>query len=187
MIVAPMITLTANKRPNLIRTFAIQQRDSTWRIFELTNWVVNKMAVILHATFSPIFWREHVSHVHFIVLRSARPGLTLSDTKVTRNSAFRLIYDIFIPLSLKFVLKGHADNLGSGNDSVSSGNKSLHERDLCRHMWSPGHNEITYVSKLTHWGRVTHICVSKITTIGSDNGLSPGRRQAITRINAGYC
>ena len=32
---------------------------------------------------------------------------------------------------------------------------------------------------LTHWGRVTHICVSKLTTIGSDNGLSPGRRQAI--------
>ena len=29
---------------------------------------------------------------------------------------------------------------------------------------------------LTHWGRVTHICVSKLTIIGSDNGLSPGRR-----------
>ena len=26
---------------------------------------------------------------------------------------------------------------------------------------------------LTHWGRVTHICISKITIIGSDNGLSP--------------
>ena len=32
---------------------------------------------------------------------------------------------------------------------------------------------------LTHWGRVTHICVSKLTIIGPDNGLSPGRRQAI--------
>ena len=32
---------------------------------------------------------------------------------------------------------------------------------------------------LTHWGRATHICVGKLTTIGSDNGLSPGRRQAI--------
>ena len=32
---------------------------------------------------------------------------------------------------------------------------------------------------LTHWGRVTHICISKLTIIGSDNGLSPGRRQAI--------
>ena len=35
------------------------------------------------------------------------------------------------------------------------------------------------VSVKTHWGRVTHICVSKLTIIGSDNGLSPGRRQAI--------
>ena len=32
---------------------------------------------------------------------------------------------------------------------------------------------------LTHWGRVTQICVSKLTIIGSDNGLWPGRRQAI--------
>ena len=38
---------------------------------------------------------------------------------------------------------------------------------------------------LTHWGRVTHICVSKLTIIGSDNGLSPDRRQAIIWINAG--
>ena len=38
---------------------------------------------------------------------------------------------------------------------------------------------------LTHWGRVTHICVSELTIIGSDNGLSPGRRQAIIWTNAG--
>ena len=28
---------------------------------------------------------------------------------------------------------------------------------------------------LTHWGRVTHIYASKLTTIGPDNGLSPRR------------
>ena len=38
---------------------------------------------------------------------------------------------------------------------------------------------------LTHWGRVTHICVGKLTNIDSDNGLSPGRRQAIIWTNAG--
>ena len=38
---------------------------------------------------------------------------------------------------------------------------------------------------LTHWGRVTHICVSRLTITGSDNGLSPGRRQAIIWTNAG--
>ena len=38
---------------------------------------------------------------------------------------------------------------------------------------------------LTHWGRVTHICVGNLTIIGSDNGLSPGRRQAIIWTNVG--
>ena len=38
---------------------------------------------------------------------------------------------------------------------------------------------------LTHWGRVTHICISKIIIIGSDNGLSSGRRQAIIWTNDG--
>ena len=41
------------------------------------------------------------------------------------------------------------------------------------------------IMRLTHWGRVTHICVSKLTIIGSDNGLSPDRRQAIVWTNAG--
>ena len=38
---------------------------------------------------------------------------------------------------------------------------------------------------LTHWGRVTHICVSKLTIIGSDNGLAPGWHQAIIWTSAG--
>ena len=38
---------------------------------------------------------------------------------------------------------------------------------------------------LTHWGWVTHICISKLTIIGSDNGLSPTRRQAIIWTSAG--
>ena len=38
---------------------------------------------------------------------------------------------------------------------------------------------------LTHWGRATHVFVSKFTITASDNGLSPGRRQAIIWNNAG--
>ena len=41
------------------------------------------------------------------------------------------------------------------------------------------------IMNLTHWGRMTHIWVGKLTTIGSDNGLSPGRRQVIIWTNAG--
>ena len=40
-----------------------------------------------------------------------------------------------------------------------------------------------YVS-VTHWGRLMHICVRRLTVIGPDNGLSPYRRQAIIRTNS---
>ena len=41
------------------------------------------------------------------------------------------------------------------------------------------------MARLTNWSRVTHICVANTTIIGSDNGLSPGRRQAINWTNDG--
>ena len=37
--------------------------------------------------------------------------------------------------------------------------------------------------RLTQWGRVMHMCVSKLTIIGSDNGLSPARRHVIIWTN----
>ena len=51
-------------------------------------------------------------------------------------------------------------------------------------MWSFGCGAMKR-GPLTHWGRVTHLCVGNLTIIGSDNGLSPGRRQAIIGTNAG--
>ena len=57
------------------------------------------------------------------------------------------------------------------------GHKFTKQNNTC--WWSHS------VFQLTHWGRVTHICVSNLTSIGSDNGFSPGRRQAIIRTNAG--
>ena len=41
------------------------------------------------------------------------------------------------------------------------------------------------MGSLTHWGRVMHICIGKLTNIDSGNGLSPERRQAIIWTNAG--
>ena len=37
----------------------------------------------------------------------------------------------------------------------------------------------------THWGRVTHEYIGNVNIIGSDNGLLPGRHQAIIWTNAG--
>ena len=45
------------------------------------------------------------------------------------------------------------------------------------YKYQRGHKRGIYM--LTHWGRVTHIWVNKLTTTSSDNGLSPGRRQVI--------
>ena len=39
----------------------------------------------------------------------------------------------------------------------------------------------------THFGRVTHIFVSDLSIIGSNNGLSPDRHQGIIWTNAEYC
>ena len=52
------------------------------------------------------------------------------------------------------------------------------------------HNSVTCFknlthSVLTHCDRMRHICVGNLTIFASDNGLSPGRPQAIIRTNAG--
>ena len=55
-------------------------------------------------------------------------------------------------------------------------------------LWSLKAPTLTFkilLSLLIHWGRAMHMCVSNLTIIGSDNGLSPGRRQAIIWTNAG--
>ena len=90
--------------------------------------------------------------------------------------------------------------------SIIHNYKAFHFRHHCRYdspcncqcCWSKtnhfcvmlGEAHHNYLAKsllwwLTHCGRVTHICVGELTIIGSDNGLSPERRQAIIWTNAG--
>ena len=74
---------------------------------------------------------------------------------------------------------------------MPSGNKPLPGPMLilvCSAICDPGlyrHMPGLCQNALTHWGRVTHICVSEVTIIGSDNDLSPDRRQAIIWTNVG--
>ena len=51
------------------------------------------------------------------------------------------------------------------------------QRTICHR--NPNEEVTLSMLSLTHWGRVTHIYVGKLTIIDSDNGLSPGRCQAI--------
>ena len=56
---------------------------------------------------------------------------------------------------------------------------------LYKFFYRRSHNMGIWYHMLTHWGRVTHICIGKLVIIGSNNGLSPDRRQAIIWTNAG--
>ena len=76
------------------------------------------------------------------------------------------LYDPFV----QFVVRDHTNQT---LDMDFGGNWSV---------WKP---VLKLFAMLTHWGWVTHICVSKLTIIGSDNNLSPDRRQAIIWTNAG--
>ena len=85
-----------------------------------------------------------------------------------------LIFNIFINDILYFIQDGNLFNYADDNCVT------MHHKELTT-LQGILQNE----AKLTHWGRVTHICVGEQTIIGSDNGLSPGRRQAIIWTNAG--
>ena len=60
------------------------------------------------------------------------------------------------------------------------GRRLMYVHDMSR---NPCHKEFMS-SWSKSWGQGTHICVGNLTMIGSDNGLSPGRRQAIIWTNA---
>ena len=72
----------------------------------------------------------------------------------------------------------HKTNLAGSAQDINSSMTLKHTLvNILSHLPSP--------PELTHHGRVMHICVSKQIIIGSDNGLSPYRRQTIIWTNAG--
>ena len=82
---------------------------------------------------------------------------------------------LLVQISLIFVPKGRIDNNSAlvmpwhrTVDKPLLKSKLIHIHDD-KFMSSLCHNG------LTHLGRVLHICISKLTIIGSDNGFSPGR------------
>ena len=89
-----------------------------------------------------------------------------------------------------YVINVHWMEISSGRLSWSSletlkASCDVLSDDLGDHPVSVYCNSLRPDDALIDWGRVTHICVSELTIIGSDNGLSPGRRQAIIWNNAG--
>ena len=87
----------------------------------------------------------------------------------------------------QFVWRGHAFLLPAHNCrlmyTLQSGNRAMLDCSVF-FLWLIVGPLLSNPS-LTHWDRVTHICVGNLIIIGSYNGLAPGRRQAIIWTNAG--
>ena len=83
----------------------------------------------------------------------------------------------------------HTDNLQNERNGHirKSHNKAFHLVAIAQTTTLvPYHLCHVTATHLTHWGRVTLICVSNLTIIGSGNGSSPSQRQAIIWTNDGF-
>ena len=125
------------------------------------------------------------------ILRTTIPSL--GSTIITMMLLFGLKGEMHIqqvkrkPKILKIKILESSNVLFIVLDSYLSG--KLHPNFKMQHIFRGGimflNVSLQYIQTLTHWDRVTHICVGNLVIIGSDNGLSPGRCQAIIWTNAG--
>ena len=90
---------------------------------------------------------------------------------------------------------GNSPGTGESPAQMASNTENVsiwwrHHELLTNHQWGivryiTERLKIPSLDELTRWGRMTHICVSELTIIGSNNGLAPGRREVIFWTNAG--
>ena len=117
-------------------------------------------------------WRPFIIDLNVLTYASTYPSIIFSSyiqyLQQHKHNASKLT-QAKKPESRHFILKTNIHN-----SDFDTWYKNM-STDIC----------LCICQALTHWGRVTHICVIKLTIIGSDNGLSPGRRQAIIWTNAG--
>ena len=110
-------------------------------------------------------------------------GLVTPTPELTLTSP-GTVHDGLIPFVQ--LLEVTLNNMGKTKQYVTTNGKKngmnyMHNFYHVLYVWHPSF-PVYIVS--THWGRVTHICFSKLTIIDSDNGLSPERCQAIIWTNA---
>ena len=98
-----------------------------------------------------------------------------------------LIYYITYHHCVKYHLRNYINSSPQFNQSfllsTAVHRSAPHRIEISHTICSKSYKSMKGV--LTHWGRVTHICVSKLNIIGPDNGLAPIRRLAIIWTNAG--
>ena len=121
-----------------------------------------------------------------IIVRSLSKNGSHYAKKISKSNFFSESVWIFIKISKKHISKGP---LNSNLAIVQI--MTLHWTSDKTIIWTSDGQVYWRIcvsfslNVLTRWGRMTHICVSELTIIGSYNGLSPGWRQAIIWNNAG--
>ena len=121
-----------------------------------------------------LYWHSYKNRVQISTPRTAWTiFINLKQWIVTRYYKFTV--QNTLEASLKFSENIYSTFLSSQLIYVAIVNNKCKSND----------NLTRAVAFLTHLGRVKHICVSKLIIIGSDNGLSTGRRQAIIWTSAG--
>ena len=105
-------------------------------------------------------------------------------TKLSNVSLLCFLFALVSHLRVLFLLSNHACTPFSHWRNLDSLYvKWMYSVEMLRLkyssvIWVPLWLFISCRAELNHWERVTHICVGNLNIIGSDNGLSPGRRQA---------
>ena len=111
--------------------------------------------------------------------------------KLCRNSC-EMSSNLFMPHRRKCIDNNRAMQIALTGAKIIYTHISHLIQILCTENKFPANDHVwhfictrheVYIS--TRWGRVTHVCVSNLTIIGSNNCLSPSRCQAIILTNAG--
>ena len=147
----------------------------------MNGWVNNREAGDLrcHGAHYDVTIMERF-HLHS---NTWRPGNKMANIlQTTFSNTFSLVLSHHLNqcwLIIIYILRNNISEIQ--NKSI----KNFFEENAFQNLTAKWRPFCSCINLLTHWGRVTHICVNKLISIVSDNGLSPGRRQAIIWTNAG--
>ena len=155
---------------------------------KLLNWIesLNNMVTrVIHGNDSPYPSDDYKRQHSKTVLRLAAIPTDIWKTMQLINFNDKIMTDILLTTFLNAISKLKTSLYWvkcSWSLLLKAFNSPIDHRSALIMTWHRrGDKRLT--KPLTHWCRVTHICVSKLTIIGSDNGLSPGRHQAIIWTN----
>ena len=172
-----------------------ERRNSIANTLELCFSYINPLIYKLHCCSSNhcVSWSEAIFHLEPIGMHPWSAAF-FSINRLPSQLACIALPKAFWQAAISLRQKPNFTQYPGGkNRKVVRKRKKRFLLDLLRNyhtIWNPMYiiiflNQLPGDTILIHWGRVRHICICKLTIIGSDNGLLPGWCQAIIWKNAG--